>query len=82
MSKIYLRPKDLCARWDGVVTPGTLINWRVQGKGPRYSKIGRNVIYALEDIKTYEAAQSFSSRAEEIQNTRDQTATKPFSVVD
>ncbi len=82
MNKIYLRPKDLCERWDGVITPGTLINWRVQGKGPRYSKIGRNVIYALDDIKRYETAQSFASRAEEIENARDQVATKPLTIVD
>ena len=84
MSKIYLRPKDLCDRWAGTVKPNTLTNWRIMGTGPRYSKLGRNVLYHIEDVKEYEAQKSFASRAEEIefQNNRDQTATTNLKVID
>lgn len=33
--------------------PQTLHNWRHQRKGPRYHKIGRRVVYFLEDINKY-----------------------------
>lgn len=34
------------------ITVGTLANWRVQGKGPRYVK-GRPVLYRSSDIAEY-----------------------------
>jgi hypothetical protein len=35
----------------------TLEQWRWKGIGPRYLKIGGRVLYRLEDIEAYEAAQ-------------------------
>jgi len=34
----------------------TLRNWRAKGKGPRYSKVGKSVRYAADDIQQYMAA--------------------------
>ena len=36
--------------------PGTLEIWRSLGKGPRYLKIGRRVVYELADIDAYAKA--------------------------
>jgi len=33
--------------------PQTLRNWRCQCRGPAYSKIGRRIIYAVQDIEGY-----------------------------
>jgi len=33
--------------------PQTLRNWRCQSRGPAYSKIGRRVIYAVQDLENY-----------------------------
>ena len=52
----YLTPEQLAARWEGAVTLGGLANWRSQGKGPKFSKIGRRVRYALSDVQDYEQA--------------------------
>jgi hypothetical protein len=42
-------------RWS--VSPRTLERWRWIGTGPRFLKIGGRVVYRVEDIEAYEAAQ-------------------------
>jgi hypothetical protein len=34
--------------------PGSLANWRRQGKGPKYIKFGSKVLYPMEEIKAWE----------------------------
>lgn len=48
-----LDQKDLAERW--LISPRTLEQWRWQGRGPRYLKIGGRVIYRLSDIEAFEA---------------------------
>jgi hypothetical protein len=50
----HLDQKNLADRW--LVSPRTLEQWRWQGKGPRYLKIGGRVVYRHQDIETFEAA--------------------------
>jgi len=35
------------------VKPQTLRNWRCQMRGPAYSKIGRRIVYAVQDLDKY-----------------------------
>lgn len=49
-----LDQKSLATRW--LISERTLEQWRWQGKGPRYLKVGARVIYRLADIEAYEAA--------------------------
>ena len=44
---------ELAKRWQMSVR--TLQNWRWQGQGPRYLKIGARVLYPLEEVEAYEA---------------------------
>ena len=37
------------------VSTRTLEQWRWQGKGPRYLKIGGRVVYRVEDVEAFEA---------------------------
>ena len=46
---------ELSRRWR--MSPRTLEQWRWKGIGPRYLKIGGRVLYCLDDIEAYEAAQ-------------------------
>jgi hypothetical protein len=46
---------DLSRRWN--ISPRTLERWRWLSQGPEYLKIGGRVVYRLEDIEAYEAAQ-------------------------
>lgn len=53
----FLTPSDLAERWH--VEIKTLSNWRVQGKGPAYMKLGggnnnTKVLYPLEAVLAYE----------------------------
>lgn len=46
------------------VAVGTLQNWRVAGKGPRFRKAGRRVVYDLPDLEAWKDANRFSSTSE------------------
>ena len=54
-----LDQKRLANRW--LLSPRTLEQWRWQGKGPRYLKIGGRVVYRLSDIEAFEAASLHSN---------------------
>ena len=45
---------ELARRWR--ISPRTLERWRWRRQGPQYLKIGKRVVYRLEDIQTFEAA--------------------------
>jgi len=52
--------EQLARRWE--VSPGTLVNWRSQGKGPCYIRLGTggkaSIRYRLRDIEEYEQQQT------------------------
>ena len=47
-----LTEQQLATRWQMSVR--TLQNWRWQGRGPRYLKIGARVLYPLEEVEAHE----------------------------
>ena len=51
---LHVDQKDLARRWR--MSPRTLEQWRWQGRGPRFLKIGGRVVYRLADIEAFEAA--------------------------
>jgi hypothetical protein len=50
----HLDQKRLAQRW--LISPRTLEQWRWQGRGPRYLKIGGRVVYRLADVEAFESA--------------------------
>jgi hypothetical protein len=50
----HLDQKRLAKRW--LISERTLEQWRWKGRGPRYLKIGRRVIYPLTEVEACEAA--------------------------
>jgi hypothetical protein len=50
----HIDQKGLAERW--LISPRTLEQWRWQGRGPRYLKINRRVVYPLAEIEAFEAA--------------------------
>jgi hypothetical protein len=50
----HLDQKGLAHR--RLISPRTLEQWRWQGRGPRYLKIGGRVVYRLFDIEAFESA--------------------------
>ena len=52
MNKNLMPPDTLAERWN--VKVATLSQWRWNGKGPAYLKLGRRVMYRLQDIEHFE----------------------------
>ncbi len=50
----FLTPEEVCIRWRNFVSTKTLGNWRWRGRGPKATKLGGKVMYALDDIIAYE----------------------------
>lgn len=51
--KILLTPSALALRWS--ITVSTLSQWRWNGDGPPYLKMGKQVRYDLKEIEKFEA---------------------------
>ncbi len=50
----HLDQNTLADRWQ--VSPRTLEQWRWQGRGPRFLKIGGRVVYRLADVEAFETS--------------------------
>jgi excisionase family DNA binding protein len=59
-----LTPKETAERLRTSV--GTLSNWRVQGAGPRFIKLGRKVLYPEAEVMAYEQRQLRSNTAQQV----------------
>lgn len=44
------------------LSPGTLEVWRSLGRGPRYRKFGRRVLYEIQDLDAYSASRIVETR--------------------
>jgi hypothetical protein len=51
----HLHQVQLARRWN--LSPKTLERWRWLGQGPAFLKVGGRVVYRLQDIEAFEAAQ-------------------------
>ena len=51
--KIFLTPNSLAARWK--MSAEALNQWRWNGKTPPYLKMGKKILYDLEEIERFEA---------------------------
>ena len=52
LSHQLLSPEQVAALLPGV-TKGTLAMWRYEHKGPKYYKLGRKVVYALDELEAW-----------------------------
>lgn len=64
MSRKFLTPAQLSARWGNTIGTRTLANWRSVGKGPRFTKIGGRVAYEESEIIKWEEERSVQSTYE------------------
>ncbi|MFB7893293.1 helix-turn-helix transcriptional regulator [Microbacterium sp. NPDC056044] len=55
LSHEFLSPEQVADLLPGV-NKNTLAMWRYEHKGPRYYKLGRKVVYALDDLEAWIAA--------------------------
>jgi hypothetical protein len=50
----FLTPEEVFDRYRGVVSLSTLENWRSLKIGPRYIKIGKAVLYPVEELEAWD----------------------------
>ena len=51
LKKRYLSPKEVEQVYG--IKVGTLANWRLYAKGPKFVKIGRMIRYRVEDLEAF-----------------------------
>lgn len=64
LKRTYLTPQQLAAMLPGVTT-GKLAMWRYEGKGPQFRKLGRTVLYALDEVEAWIESTTRQSTAHE-----------------
>ncbi len=62
--KKYLTVEEVAARYENNISVRTLNNWRTQGRGPEYIKLGGKVVYPLEKLILWEAKNTVNSTSQ------------------
>ncbi|MCC8959485.1 DNA-binding protein [Bradyrhizobium sp. Pear77] len=62
--KVFLDPHQLAERWGAGPRIARVANWKVSGKGPRFTKIGGSVLYDIEEVEAWEKRRTAQSTAE------------------
>lgn len=62
--KNYLTPQELSNLWDGRIKVRTLNNWRQNGSGPPFVKIGGAILYKVVDVEAWERARTVSTTSQ------------------
>jgi hypothetical protein len=60
----HLNQLELARRW--AISPRTLERWRWTGAGPRFLKVGKRVVYRIDDIEAFEAKRLMSSTSKQV----------------
>lgn len=58
--KQFLDAEDLARRYNGRISPKTIANWRYNGLGPVFIKIGGRVFYTVEAVEQWEQNREFA----------------------
>jgi Helix-turn-helix domain len=61
--KKYLTAEEVSERYRGEITVGTLRNWRAMRIGPAFIKIGKAVLYPLEELDAWDKQNTVICRA-------------------
>jgi len=52
--KRYLTPREVSLRYGGIISVGTLANWRTAGISPPYIKLGGRIVYEEDALIEWE----------------------------
>lgn len=50
----FLTPEEVAERYRGSVSVGTLRNWRAMKIGPSFVKIGKAVLYRVDELEAWD----------------------------
>ena len=59
----FLTPDEVAERYRGGISIGTLRNWRAMRLGPSYVKIGKAVLYPLDELDAWDEKNKVQCRA-------------------
>lgn len=68
----YLTAAEVAARFGGHISVRTLNNWRSQGGGPPFVKIGGKVVYPAAGLEQWERSRTFASTSQYASPPKDQ----------
>lgn len=54
MNNKFLTPEEVSERYRGGVSVGTLRNWRAMKIGPSFVKIGKAVLYPIDELEAWD----------------------------
>lgn len=59
----FLTAEEVAARYRGEVSVGTLRNWRAMRIGPTFMKIGKAVLYPVDELNAWDEKNLVACRA-------------------
>ncbi|RAZ89309.1 DNA-binding protein [Mesorhizobium hawassense] len=59
----FLTAEEVSERYRGSISPGTLRNWRAKRIGPAYVKLGKAVLYPVEELEKWDQKNTVACRA-------------------
>lgn len=59
----FLTPEEVTDRYRGGVSVGTLRNWRAMKIGPSFVKIGKAVLYPIDELEAWDERNRVQCRA-------------------
>jgi len=65
----YLTAEEVSERYRGGVSVGTLRNWRAMRIGPTFIKIGKAVLYPIDELEAWDQKNTVACRASKRPNT-------------
>jgi hypothetical protein len=71
----YLTAEEVLERYRSSISAGTLRNWRVMRIGPTFIKIGKAVLYPIDELEAWDQKNKVTCRASKqlITDARDST---------
>lgn len=63
METKFLTPEEVSERYRGSVSVGTLRNWRAMKVGPSFVKIGKAVLYPIDELEAWDQRNRVRCRA-------------------
>lgn len=63
MDNKFLTPEEVSERYRGGVSIGTLRNWRAMKVGPSFVKIGKAVLYPIDELEAWDESNRVNCRA-------------------
>lgn len=59
----FLTPEEVAERYRGGISVGTLRNWRAMRLGPSFVKVGKAVLYPVDDLDAWDESNKVQCRA-------------------